>query len=242
MGERRQTRQRLGGDGAGDAAGRVRGRADRGRRRGLRLLPSALGSRTDRELVRRLSEQVAALDRGVEVTARMLRGELEPEAARRRLRRIEHDGDDARGAVVEAISRAFITPIDREDLFRLSRSIDDVLDTVRDLVREYDLYRMPPDPVLATVFAGVAAAVPRLGEAVGELGADTTRLREAALQAKKNDVRRRFQRAMAELLEGAGSDARALERRELLRRVDGIGLRLGEAADAIADGAVKRGA
>jgi len=200
------------------------------------------GQRMDRELVRRLATQIDALERGVEVAARMLRGGLEPGEARRELRRIEHEGDGARGEVVEAISRAFVTPIDREDLFRLSRSIDDVLDAVRDLVREYDLYRMPPDKLLAKVFDGVVAAVPRLGEAVAALTGSSAHLRGAALLAKKSDVRRRSQRAMAKLVRGAGADTHALERRELLRRVDAVGMRIGEAADALADGAVKRGA
>jgi hypothetical protein len=46
---------------------------------------------------------------------------------------------------------------------------------------------------------------------------------------------------MARLLADDGPvTAATLRRRELLRRVDVIGLRLGEAANALADGAVKR--
>ncbi len=54
-----------------------------------------------------------------------------------------------------------------------------------------------------------------------------------------NAIRRRYQEGVAALLIGT-VDATMLKRRELLRRLDVVGLRLGEAADALADGAVKR--
>ena len=40
-----------------------------------------------------------------------------------------------------SLAGVLVTPVDREDLFRLSRSIDDVLDNLRDFVREWDLYK-----------------------------------------------------------------------------------------------------
>jgi hypothetical protein len=44
---------------------------------------------------------------------------------------------------------------------------------------------------------------------------------------------------MARVLRG-DIDANTMRERELLRRLDVVGLRLGEAADALADGALKR--
>lgn len=45
--------------------------------------------------------------------------------------------------------------------------------------------------------------------------------------------------AVAEVLDEPEVTPQMLKRRELLRRLDVVGLRLGEAADALADGAVK---
>jgi predicted phosphate transport protein (TIGR00153 family) len=45
-----------------------------------------------------------------------------------RLKDIEHRGDDMTHAVMTKLNQTFITPFDREDIHRLTSSIDDVLD------------------------------------------------------------------------------------------------------------------
>ncbi|PIZ24990.1 MAG: DUF47 domain-containing protein, partial [Chloroflexi bacterium CG_4_10_14_0_8_um_filter_57_5] len=40
----------------------------------------------------------------------------------------EKEADEVRRILIEELNRTFITPIDREDIFALSRTIDDVLD------------------------------------------------------------------------------------------------------------------
>jgi len=152
---------------------------------------------------------------------------------------VEHRGDAERSKVVELLSSTLTSPIDREDLFRLSRSIDDILDNLRDFVREFDLFGIGPDPLLSAVVETVDAALEALGQAVMAVQIDPRGIRAAALVSKKNRIRATYQTSMAELLRGAIS-SRALMCRELLRRLDVVGLRLGEAADALSDGAMKR--
>jgi predicted phosphate transport protein (TIGR00153 family) len=51
---------------------------------------------------------------------------------------IEHKGDEARHAMVRKLSREFITPIEREDIMAMADSIDNVTDTIEDvLMRMY---------------------------------------------------------------------------------------------------------
>lgn len=133
------------------------------------------------------------------------------------------------------------TPIDAEDMFRLSRSIDDVLDNLRDFVREVDLYQ-PQGlnfalPLSLTLVEGLACLRP----AVQRLSGPRGKVRQATLATRKaaGQVRRLYQQQVAELLTEP-LDNEVLKRRELLRRLDVVGLRLGEAADALADGALKR--
>ena len=47
---------------------------------------------------------------------------------------IEHEGDQKRHELIEALARSFITPIERDDIMEMSRSIDDVTDAVEDIV------------------------------------------------------------------------------------------------------------
>ncbi|MBI2976834.1 MAG: DUF47 family protein, partial [Chloroflexi bacterium] len=45
-----------------------------------------------------------------------------------RVKGVEKDADEVRRILIDELNRNFITPIDREDIFALSRAIDDVLD------------------------------------------------------------------------------------------------------------------
>ena len=55
------------------------------------------------------------------------------EKPRAMLHEIEHKGDSKRHEMTSALVRAFITPIDREDLLHLSQNIDDVTDCIEDI-------------------------------------------------------------------------------------------------------------
>jgi predicted phosphate transport protein (TIGR00153 family) len=50
------------------------------------------------------------------------------EASANRVRAIEKEADELRRLLIDDLNHTFVTPIDREDLFALSRTIDDVLD------------------------------------------------------------------------------------------------------------------
>lgn len=180
----------------------------------------------------------AAAD-GAQLALSVARGTLSTADGRAAMSTVEHDGDDHRRDVVAYLTRSLTTPIDREDMFRLSRSIDDVLDNLRDFVREYDLYGWQLDETLADVLIGVAGGIDSLAEAVDSLRSGGRPARSAALGVRKNDIRLRYQTAMSVVLDET-FDSGTLKRRELLRRLDVVGLRLQEAADALADGAVKR--
>ena len=44
------------------------------------------------------------------------------------VRQAEKDADEVRRILIDDLNRTFVTPIDREDIFALSRAIDDVMD------------------------------------------------------------------------------------------------------------------
>jgi uncharacterized protein len=208
----------------------------------LRRLASDLTGRSDPALIDHLQGQLQATLDGVALARATVGGDIDPSAARARMSDIEHRGDSCRGALVLALSTALAPPMDREDLFRLSRSVDDVLDNLRDLVREMDLYGIAREPLLDDPLEGVETGVRLLCDAVAAILGQPDASRLMALQAKKNEIRPRYQQAVATLLcaDDGPVTGMTLRRRELLRRVDVVGLRLGEAADALADGAVKR--
>ncbi len=188
-------------------------------------------------LERQLDEVLAACRLAHDVAA----GTTDITAAREKMKRIEHKGDVQRAELVRGLAGVLVAPIDREDLFRLSRSIDDVLDNIHDFVRELDLYEMAETDVFSAPLEEAATAIDDLRAAVRTITRSPAETGQAALTAKKsaNEIRRRYDEEVALLFQGPLS-MEMLKRRELLRRLDVVGLRLNEAADVLSDAVVKR--
>src|SRR4051812_26726050 len=55
----------------------------------------------------------------------------------------ETKADDLRGQLIEALNLTFVTPFDREDIFALSRAIDDMIDYGKSTVEEMRLFQAP---------------------------------------------------------------------------------------------------
>jgi len=207
----------------------------------FRRIVDDLTGRSHHQLTDLLAAQLDAAIEGVGLASAMSEGTLTPAEAREAMVDVEHRGDTGRAGLVAELAVALTTPIDREDLYRFSRSVDDVLDNLRDLVRETDLYGAQGEPADLPALAGVAeglamlrGAVQGLSDRPGEVDAATEAARKAAGQ-----VRRHYQLAMAELLrQEVGTET--LTRRELLRRLDVVGLRLGESVAALSDAMLKR--
>ena len=52
----------------------------------------------------------------------------------------EHEGDRLTTEVVGLVNRTFVTPFDRDDIFRLATSLDDICDHVDDAATNLELY------------------------------------------------------------------------------------------------------
>jgi predicted phosphate transport protein (TIGR00153 family) len=65
-----------------------------------------------------------------------------------KMRAAEHAGDEATHAIMRELNESFITPFDREDIYRLASSLDDVMDFMEaavDLVVLYQIGELPPE-------------------------------------------------------------------------------------------------
>lgn len=200
-----------------------------------------LRGRSSRRFVELLVGHVEATLDGARLVERAARGEIDWAEARVAMRQVEHRGDEYRESLIGELATAIITPIDREDLFRVSRSIDDVLDNLRDVVRLCDLFEIRDAAVMVPVLETIVTAVTALREVTVVIVDAPREITTRASLVKKagNRIRRAYDAALAELFRGE-LRMEVLREREVLRRLDVVGLRLGEAADALSDAAMKR--
>jgi uncharacterized protein len=96
-----------------------------------------------------------------------------PDGADERLRdvkELEHNGDRLTHEVVDLLNRTFVTPFDRDDMYRLAGALDDICDHVDEAagnVVGYGVERIrEPASQLANV---IVRAATKLDEAVGRL-------------------------------------------------------------------------
>lgn len=156
----------------------------------------------------------------------------------------EKEADEARRILIDELNRTFITPFDREDIFALSRTIDDVLDYAYTTVSEMEILKVEPTPYMqrmASLLRDAAyellMAVNRLEEHPGVANAHAQRAK--ALENRVEDV---YREALADLFSGAEDIkhvVKMLKLREVYRHLSNAADRGDEAANVIADIVVK---
>ncbi|NJQ07521.1 DUF47 domain-containing protein [Streptomyces lonarensis] len=63
-----------------------------------------------------------------------------------RMRAAEHAGDDTTHAIFHELNSTFVTPFDREDIYRLASCLDDIMDFMEEAVDLVVLYRVEELP------------------------------------------------------------------------------------------------
>jgi predicted phosphate transport protein (TIGR00153 family) len=88
----------------------------------------------------------------------------------KRVKDAENAGDDLTHEILVKLNKTFVTPFDREDIYRLTSSLDDVVDAMEEAADRIVLYRLGELPagmrtqveVLQRAAAATAEAMPRL--------------------------------------------------------------------------------
>jgi predicted phosphate transport protein (TIGR00153 family) len=125
----------------------------------------------------------------------------------RDIRELEHEGDRLTHEVVDLLNRTFVTPLDRDDMYRLASVIDDVCDHVDEAADNIDAYEVREVPQRAKEQAVVIArAVERLHEAVELLeGFKDSATQLVALRELEDEGDRLMREAVADLFR-SGAD------------------------------------
>ena len=191
-------------------------------------------------VVAALEAQLKEATAACRLARQVAKGKVASREARKRIAEIEERGEAMRGELVARLSGVLVAPIDREDLFRLSRSIQDVLDNLRDFIREWELYGVETVGKFGSLLDATAGGIADLQLAVQAVADDPSDVMVAlASKQSAEEIRRLYDVELARLFRGKLT-MDIVKCRELMRRLDVVGLRLNEAADRLSDAAVKR--
>lgn len=157
-----------------------------------------------------------------------------------RVSQLEEEADEIRRILIDELNRTFVTPIDREDIFSLSRAVDDVLNYAETTVEEMLVLDIKPDAhikgiveILFESSKSVALAVKNIKEHPGVCI-------EHVIKARKSEqkIERLYRLALVELFK-TNDVIKILKTREVYRHLSNSADRVVAAANIISDILVK---
>jgi len=153
----------------------------------------------------------------------------------------ERQADEVRRILVEELTRTFVTPLDREDIFSLSREIDDVLDYAATTVEEMEVLDVSPTPfmermasLLHDAAVEIDLAVQRLQDKHYTVASDHSQ----RAKALENRVEQVYREAIADLFQEPKNLKQVmtiLKVREIYRHLSNAADREDTAANVISD-------
>jgi hypothetical protein len=150
------------------------------------------------------------------------------------VRNIEHEADELRRILIQELDQTFVTPMDREDIYNLSRAIDDVVDYANTTVDEMEVYEVKGDEHIKEMVNILRKAARELNDAVKILKDYPKIALEHAVKAKsyENQMEKAYHLALADLFKGTDT-LYMLKMREIYRHLSNAADRSDEAANII---------
>jgi len=76
------------------------------------------------------------------------------ESGLQKIQNIEHEGDEVCHTIIDQLNKTFITPFDREDIFALTKEMDDIVDMINTIASRLMVYDLTGPNKTLIEFAG----------------------------------------------------------------------------------------
>jgi uncharacterized protein len=172
---------------------------------------------------------------GVQTVAKIFEPDADRKAISEEVRRIEHEEDEVTHGILSKLNSTFITPFDRDDIYRLAGRLDDVMDFMEaavDLVVLYKLGELPQEiaeqvDVLHRAAIITAEAMPRLRtrKDLDVYWIEVNRL--------ENEADQLYRRLLAKLFDGGYDALTVLKLKEVAEQFEGAADAFENVANAI---------
>jgi len=193
-----------------------------------------------------LEQQAAVCLEVAQALARFKEPNPNGEAVRDAVQELEHKGDGMAQTMEDELARTFVTPIDREDLYKLSSELDDIIDMTNLAARAAVLYGVtrPTEPMVKLIDLLVATAT-EIKDVIPRLRThDFKGVLEGVrkVRALEKDADTVFRSAISNLFKDPSVDAKVLLReKEVLEDLENAVDHCDDVGDTLAHLAVKHG-
>ena len=158
---------------------------------------------------------------------------------------LEKEADEVRRILIDELNKTFVTPIDREDIFALSLTIDDVLDYADTTVEEMHMLGVQPNAYIERMVSLLTDAAREIYMGVQRLEDHPNVANDHAVRAKalENRLETVYREAIADLFampRDIDHVVEMLKLREIYRHLSNAADRGDAAANVIGDIVVKK--
>jgi len=120
------------------------------------------------------------------------------------IKEVEHRCDSLTHAIIQRLNRTFVTPLDREDIHALARSLDDVMDAIDAAASRIRMYRLDKVRFGARELARIiTASADQVRAAMSTIEQKKTVVVDYAIEINRleNEADRRHQEAVVRLFD-----------------------------------------
>ena len=96
----------------------------------------------EREYFRLFSDFAANLDEAAQMLKQLLEEYTDVKGKARRILEFEHVGDKIVHDIIQRLNRTFVTPLEREDIYDLATTLDEILDNIEEIADMLLLYKI----------------------------------------------------------------------------------------------------
>jgi predicted phosphate transport protein (TIGR00153 family) len=186
----------------------------------------------EKNFYKMLADQASKTLEGIERLEVFVRNQNQETA--KGVKDVEREADELRRILVEELHQTFVTPMDREDIFALSRAVDDIVDYANSTVDEMEIYDVASDDHLQEMVDILRKAAREINDAVTILETYPNIAMEHAVKAKsyENAMEMAYHSALANLFKKTDT-VYMLKMREIYRHLSNAADRSDEAANII---------
>ncbi len=202
----------------------------------LRLVPR------DESFFEQLVRQAQNIQTAAEALFDLIAEYQDTAAKARRLRELEHEGDEITHEILKRLNTVFITPIDHDDIHRLTTRMDDVLDHMEAAADLFVLHKIDaPLPDMKAQADVLVRATQRVTEALQVLPKyDQLGPHAVEVNRLENEGDRLYRQAVADLFGGNHRAMDVLKRKDIIDELESAIDRVEDVSDILEAIALKQ--
>ena len=141
---------------------------------------------------------------GAELLKDLMDNFEDPVGSQRRIKDVEHKGDQQTHDIIKKLNKSFITPLDREDIYALSAALDDILDLIDASAQRIVMYNVEkPTPEAKELAFLILKSCQIIDKGVSLLGGKLEHISECCVEvnALENEADRVCREAVSRLFD-----------------------------------------